>query len=147
VFVGPSHWLRGQSLKGGMEQITYRIRSGFRQQLVPASVSASRALGGANNNVPLLCNAEVPALACPGCADTDGAVQAQVCGRPKCDSTADWTTSARACRLPCLRTIGLRRPALRGYAPPRPNDGERQAAMTQLGMSARAFHRTVSRLQ
>ncbi|KPL17010.1 MAG: hypothetical protein AMJ93_15230 [Anaerolineae bacterium SM23_84] len=104
-------------------------------------------IGGANNNVPLLCNAEVPALACPGCADTDGAVQAQVWGRPRCASTADWTTPSRACCLPCLRTTGLRRPALRGHAPPRPNDGGTQAAMTQLGMSARAFHRTVSRLQ
>ena len=71
-------------------------------------------LGGAEGNVPLLCNADTSALA----------AHMQVWGRARCASTARWMMRARACRLrPAICWAGLR------------------AAMTQLGMSARAFHR------
>ena len=46
-------------------------------------------MGGANGNVPLLCNAEMPALL----------AQAQVWARRRCANIARWMVPARGCPL------------------------------------------------
>ena len=57
------------------------------------------AVGGADGNVSLLCNAEMPALAPQAVSPlrARGPNGAQVWGRRRCASSAGWTTPARAC--------------------------------------------------
>ena len=101
----------------------------IRTRIERAHESQRRRFDGARGDLPLLCNADTsaPAAQTVSSRRTRGPNGMQVWARPRCASTASWTTPARACSSPAIGLAGVR------------------SAMQQLGMSARAFHRTAER--